>query len=329
MKVLLMKTSSMGDIIHTFPAITDLKKALPGIEIHWCVEEDFVNIAKLHPAVNLIIPVGLRRWRKNILKKASWEQLKQLKQVLQAQRYDLVVDAQGLLKSAFLAKLSGSPVHGYDRRSIREPLASFFYKRTYPVDRDQHAIVRLRKLFSQVFNYQFDSKVDYGLSNHSPQSKHYIFFHGTTWQTKLWPKENWRELGKLLTAHEYPILLPWSNTEEFERAHYIASGNQLCMVLPKCGLDELVPRISQAKGVVAVDSGLGHLCAAMDVPLVSLYGRTSPKLVGSHGRTVRHIGTGGVNCGQCKRQECREQKSCMQDIEPKDVYEQLSTIIEA
>ena len=224
MRVLLVKTSSLGDVIHTLPALTDAARAIPGIQFDWVVEEGFAEIPAWHPAVARVIPVAIRRWRKNLwqtLRNGEWRRFKQrLKEV----DYDLVIDAQGLLKSAWLTRYVGkTPVAGLDRDSAREPLASRFYRRAYPVAWGQHAVERTRQLFAQALDYPLPESVgDYGLDREQladadPGAPYLVFLHGTTWVTKHWPEAYWRELAERMCERGWSVRLPWGSAAERER----------------------------------------------------------------------------------------------------------------
>ena len=229
MKVLLVKTSSLGDVVHTLPALTDAQRALPGIQFDWVVEEGFAEIPAWHPAVAQVIPVAIRRWRKhpiNTLRSGEWRRFKAR---LRESRYDLVIDAQGLLKSAWLTRYVKAPVAGLDHDSAREPLATRFYDRCYAVPREQHALERVRQLFAQALGYPLPQDVaDYGLNREqmaAPSDQPYLLFlHGTTWPSKHWPETYWRELAERMSAFGWAIRLPWGNAEEKARAERIVSG---------------------------------------------------------------------------------------------------------
>ena len=218
MKVLLVKTSSLGDVVHTLPALTDAQRALPGIQFDWVVE-GFAEIPAWHPAVAQVIPVAIRRWRKHplqALRKGEWQRFKAR---LREGRYDLVIDAQGLLKSAWLTRYVKAPVAGLDRESAREPIAARFYDRCYAVPRDQHALERVRQLFAQALAYPLPQDVaDYGLDREqmaAPSDQPYLLFlHGTTWPSKHWPEAYWRELAERMSDFGWAIRLPWGNAEE-------------------------------------------------------------------------------------------------------------------
>ena len=164
-RMLLIRTSSMGDLVHTLPALTDLAARFPALKIDWLAEEGFADIARLHPAVDKVIPLALRRWRKALWKTSTWREFACMRAELNAEHYDVVLDSQGLLKSAVLGKLvRDGPLVGYDARSIREPLASRLYHKTYAVSREQDAVSRNRLLFGQAFGYVPDlSRCDFGV----------------------------------------------------------------------------------------------------------------------------------------------------------------------
>ncbi len=167
MKVLIVKTSSMGDVIHTLPALTDAQKAIPNIQFDWVVEQPFAEIPKWHGAVNQVIPVAIRRWRKNLFSAQTWQAWKSYKQQLQATQYDAVIDAQGLLKSAVLVtRLANGTKYGYDKQSAREGLSSCFYDKTFDIPYQQHAVERIRKLFAMALGYDLPTTIgDYGIAD--------------------------------------------------------------------------------------------------------------------------------------------------------------------
>jgi len=326
-RVLLIKTSSLGDVVHTLPALTDAQRAIPGIQFDWVVEEGFAEIPAWHPAVAQVIPVAIRRWRKNLWQTLRSGEWRRFKARLRETRYDLVIDAQGLLKSAWLTRYVKAPVAGLDRDSAREPLASRVYDRRYAVPRDQHALERVRQLFAQALGYELPQGIgDYGLDRTqlaTPGEEPYLLFlHGTTWPSKHWPEAYWRELAERMSAFGWAIRLPWGNAEEKARAERIAEGIAGASVLPRLNLGGVAKVVAGARACVAVDTGLGHLAAALDVPSISLYGPTLPGRVGAYGRSQVHLCASGPDAGKGDRV-----KPCFDDLLPERVASELKALL--
>jgi len=338
MKVLIIKTSSLGDVIHTLPALTDAGKAIPGIRFDWVVEQAFAEVPTWHPLVDRVIPVSLRRWRKRPWKAIRTGEWKNFRKQLRTEKYDLVLDAQGLIKSAFLAYFARGIRAGLDRYSAWEPLATCVYQRKYAVNPDQHAVRRIRQLFAAALGYAVSTTTaDYGIDlnkliNHTHQENDIIFLHGTTWRTKHWPESYWRQLAEIATKNGYRVKLPWGNITEHERAQRIAEGLINVQVLPKLNLTDIAKILASAKASVAVDTGLGHLAAALRVPTISLYGPTDPLLTGTVGDKQIHLAA-QFPCAPCLRTVCnytgpREvEPACFGTLPPKMVWEKLNSAL--
>jgi len=345
MKILIIKTSSMGDIIHTLPAITDAKKALGSVTFDWVVEENFAEIPRWHPAVNKIIPMAWRRWRKNLFSTQTWREWREFYKNCRQTHYDLIIDAQGLLKSACFAYLAKGPRVGADHQSARESIAAFFYQHRYPIAPNQHAIFRIRSLFAQALGYKITTDIpDYGIDRQSlivktpSDSPYLVFLHGTTWDTKHWPPSYWRDLALLAHKNNYAIKLPWGNLAERERALHIAADCNTAEVLPRLRLAEIASVLAGAKAIVAVDTGLGHLAAALDIPTISLYGPTHPDLTGALGKSQIHLKTDfacapclSKECGYLKRQTSPQSSAiyppCFTKLTPAFVWETLAPLL--
>ncbi|MBW5894346.1 lipopolysaccharide heptosyltransferase RfaC [Pectobacterium polaris] len=291
MRVLIVKTSSMGDVLHTLPALTDAMQAIPGIQFDWVVEEGFAQIPSWHPAVSRVIPVAIRRWRKSWFSAPIRQERAEFTRQLRQYRYDAVIDAQGLIKSAALVtRLANGKKHGLDCKSAREPLASWFYNYRHPISRQQHAVERIRELFAASLGYkQPAERGDYAIAqrflSQPPEdaNRYLVFLHATTRDEKHWPEAHWRELIALLASSGQHIKLPWGAEHEHQRALRLAEGFPHVEVLPRLTLQQVAEVLAGAKAVVSVDTGLSHLTAALDRPNITLYGPTDPGLIGGYG----------------------------------------------
>lgn len=343
MKVLIVKTSSMGDIIHTLPAITDAARALPDIQIDWVVEESFAEIPHWHPSIRRVIPVAIRRWRKHPIKTLKNKEWSAFKAQLQQEKYDFIIDAQGLLKSALIARLANGPVYGYDWKSAREPLANLFYQHAFYVAKNQHAVERTRHLFAKALCYSMPGSDDncslqsafrqslgnghfgllremFGSANVSKPSV--LFLHGTTRDSKHWPDENWMRLCKTITDAGFYVQVPWYNEVEKKRAEKIVAVSPRAEILPKSDLKGMAKALAESSAFVAVDTGLGHLGAALNVPGISLYGPTSPASIGAYGENQIHIGA------KARTEEGLKQPiDFLSNIPPEGVWRELQKIL--
>jgi len=300
MKILIVKTSSLGDVIHCLPVINDIHAVYPNAQIDWIVEESFADIPCLHPAINQVNTVAFRRWRKQLLNPKTWSEIKQFKQLITQNNYDAVIDTQGLLKSALITWLTIGVKHGYHKQSIREPIASRFYDKTYAISYQQHAVSRNRTLAALSLSYAVPTNApDYGIqatvdSNKTPNKSFVIALHGTSRDSKLWPTEHWIQLGKALKSQQLNMLLPWSNPAELARAEDIAQHLENAIVLPKSNIAELASIISQAQAAVGVDTGLSHLAAALNIPTIAIYTDTDPALTGVMGSKAQAVNLGNI-----------------------------------
>ncbi|MET2830758.1 lipopolysaccharide heptosyltransferase I [Mesorhizobium shangrilense] len=289
MKVLIVKTSSMGDVIHTFPAVEDASHKRPDVFFDWCVEEAFAGIVALHPAIGTIHTVAIRRWRKNLFDRSTWRQAAHLRHSLRDCHYDLVIDAQGLLKSAVVAKQAAAPIAGFDRSSAREPKAALFYDHRYGVPRDLHAIERTRRLFGLALGYEPDlSKLDSGItppSGHGAEidGKTAFLLHGTSREDKKWPAEDWIATARLLVERGMIPVTTWSNEREKMVAEAIAGAVPQTVLVPKSSLSAVAAIIGRSTLVIGADTGLTHLASAFGLPTVAVFLATEPGLTGPRG----------------------------------------------
>lgn len=345
MKVLIIKMSSLGDVIHTLPAVTDAAKALKNVHFDWVVESAFQEIPKWHPAIERVIGIDMRRWRKNILQSLQQGEIKKFIKQLRASDYDIVLDAQGLIKSSSVAVLAKGQRIGLDKHSAREPMASLFYQTKIAAPKNQHAVEKVRQLFAAALGYPYQpSPLSYGIDERCLKSvevpdKYVMFLHGTTWSTKHWPEQYWCELAVLLSRQGKQVMLTWGNEIEKQRAEKIRgfceqqSLNLLPSILPKLSLGEITYVIAKAQAVVAVDTGLGHIAAMMNVPTLSLYGPTFPGFTGAYGNHQTHLSVTKA-CHPCFEKQCPIAKEnlhyppCFESLPPAKVFEALNKIIQ-
>lgn len=298
-RILLIKTSSLGDVVHNLPVVSDIAAALPGAVIDWVVEESFAAIPRLHPGVAQVWPVAVRRWRRAWWKPGVWSEIRAFRRELQAQVYDAVIDTQGLLKSAWIAGLARGPSHGLDRISAREPL-SWFYDRTYRVPWGQHAVERNRSLAAQVLGHIPATTPQYGIVvapqafNCLPSSPYAVLLHATSASRKLWPEAHWVDLGRVLAARSVVSILPWGNAPERERSMRLAAQIPQAVVPDLFELHAMAALLAGARVVIGTDTGLTHLAGALGVPVVGIYCATDPAATGLFG-CAQAFNLGGIN----------------------------------
>jgi heptosyltransferase I len=287
-EVLFIKTSSLGDVIHHMPALTEARAKLPDVRFSWVVEEAFAPLVRLHPAVDEVIPVAARRWRRTLLRPSTWREIAAFRRSLKARTFDEIVDSQGLLKSALIARYAQGRRRGYDRNSIKEPAASWLYDIKHPVEWKQHAIARNRALTAEALGYASGGPPDFGLDRarlaQSATKPYGVLLHATAQASKEWPEENWRMLAATLGRGDFDLVIPHGNEAERQRAARIAQSSPHARVSERQPLDQVARLMAGASFVVGVDTGLLHLAAALGVPLVAIFLGSEPGLTGPMGQ---------------------------------------------
>lgn len=299
--ILLIKTSSLGDVVHQMPAVTDARRARPDLHLTWVVEDAFAPLARLHPGVDEVLPVSFRRWRKTLAVPSAWNnsmrEIRLFMGRLRGRRYDIVLDTQGLVRTGMMARAARGERHGYDSASIREPAAAWFYDCRHAVGRNLHAVTRNRILTGLALGYAPQERLDYGLARAAPEGVEplAILFHATSRADKEWPEAHWLALGRELRARGYRLLLPWGNARERERSQRLAAGLPGASVPEAMPVDAVARLIATAALVVGVDTGLLHLAAAYGVPLVAIFTASEPGLTGPVGAgPIAIVGSRGV-----------------------------------
>ncbi len=300
LNILLVRVSSLGDVLHNLPMVADIKRRHPDAHIDWVVEEGYVSLVRLNSEVRNIIPFALRRWRKSLGQAATRAEIKAFLRTVRATRYDYVFDTQGLLKTGIIlgaARLApggrkvglanGSEGSGY------EGISRLFHTQSVPLDPRTHAVARGRLVAAAALGYTLDNAPDFGLPGPQtsrpdwmPSADYAVFFHGTARAPKKWPQEHWVAVGKALAP--MPVLLAWGSAAEKFDAETIAASLPNARVLPKLSMDEAISLARNAALAIGVDTGLTHIAAAFVRPTIELYcdspkwkteGNWSPRII--------------------------------------------------
>jgi len=295
-RILLVKTSSMGDVIHNLPVASDIINNFPGAKIDWAVEESFADLPRLHPSVREILPVSLRRWKKRPFSPATWREIKATKAAFAAREYDVVLDSQGLIKSAWITRWAKGKKIGHAADSAREPFAARAYDLRLSIPKNLHAVERNRRLAAAACGYELpENGPDYGLALAQQQgSDSVVFLTASSLDAKLWPDMRWVNLGRALAMRGLIVLLPGGSPTERRRAQSIAELIPGAQAIPPMRLADLASLLANARFAVGVDTGLSHLAAAVGVPTLVLHTITDPERTGVFCRQW-HQNLGGKN----------------------------------
>jgi len=336
-RVLLIKLTSMGDLIHALPALSDAVNAHPQIEFDWAIDENFQEIATWHPAVKGVIATNHREWREALVHPSTMGSVLGVLSRIKATPYDLVIDGQGNFKTALLSLFANGPRAGFDRHSVREWVAHLAYQRRYPAPKNAHAIDRLRRLFAAALGYPVpDAAPDFGIRTDRlipPKielpREYLVFVHNASWKTKLWPEAHWANLIAKSIRAGFSVLLPWGNEQEEARAKRLAIDPS-AYVLPRLSLSEMGYVLDRAQACVCMDTGLSHLVAALNVPSVTLYGSTDSGLIGASGASQVHLRS-DLECSPCQKKTCRftsGDNPCLKQIAPDKVFRELLRLLD-
>jgi heptosyltransferase-1 len=286
LNILIVRVSSLGDVVHNMPLLADVHRHFPDAKIDWVVEEAYTDLVSLNPHVRTIIPIALRRWRKQLSSASVRAEIAAFYRHLRAVPYDIILDTQGLLKTGLVMRLAKLAPGGKrvglanaTEDSGYEPLSRLFHTFSVPVDLRAHAVTRGRAVAAKALGYSVPDAVDFSLQSPPPAQsspwqefdEYAVFFHGTAGADKQWPVASWREIAAALTARNLTVLLPWGNAEEYARAQQIATQLPNVKVLPQLGLMDAVALAQNAALAIGVDTGLTHVAAAYCRPTIELY----------------------------------------------------------
>jgi len=296
----------MGDLMHALPALTEASSHIENISFDWVVDTNFASVPSWHPLVNRIITTDHRNWKKHLFSKYSRKSLREVINQINESDYDVVVDMQNNLKSAFISYLCKHDVVGMDSKSAREYPAHLAYSKKINVDKKLHAIERQKKLLGDALGYNYKRKhIDYGTSfqnfikpNMKLPNKYFVLVQNASWVTKQWSIENWQQLIQYLEYKSIDILLPSGNLKELDRAKEICSVSEKAQAIDLMSLNEIAYIIKNADFCICSDTGLAHLSALTGTPSITLYGPTKTSLIGTTGINQNHLVGNNENINQ-------------------------------
>jgi heptosyltransferase-1 len=280
-RILLVRLSSLGDVLHSFPAATDIRRALPEAILDWAVEEAYVPLVGMHPGVTRAIPFALRRWRTQWFQPQAWRELAAFRAALREHPYDAILDTQGLLKSALVAKLASGPVYGFGLGTAREQFATRCYDTTYEFDPAVHKIERYRAVAARALGYVRRPDVEYGIvappaPAYAPRESYCVMLHSTARAAKLWTEAAWIDVARTLESRGILCVFPWGAEDERARSNRLAGALVRGVVPPRMSIEEAAGLVGHAAAVIGVDTGLMHLAAALGVPVVGVFCDSEP-----------------------------------------------------
>jgi heptosyltransferase-1 len=284
--ILVVRPSSLGDIVHALALVSDVVSHRPELAIDWVAEEAFVPLVALDPRIRRVIPLAFRRWRRELLRKGTWREVAAMRRALNGERYAAILDLQEQVKGALVAGAARGVSHGPDRASIREPVASLLHDVHHAIDPAQHLIDRCRQLAAAALGYRAEGPPRFGIVAPAgpaiaPAERPYaVFVHATSRADKLWPEEDWRALIAEFARAGRTVVLPWGSAEERARSERLARGEPHALVPPRQPLPALAGALANADIAIGVDTGLVHLAAALGTPTIALFTTTDPELAG-------------------------------------------------
>lgn len=292
MNILIVRVSSLGDVVHNMPMVADILRFFPDAKIDWVVEEAYGSLVKLNGGVRNVIPMSLRRWRKSLFSSATRAEMGDFYRRLRAEAYDFVFDTQGLFKTGVVMRMARLKPGGKrvglanaTEGSGYEAISRIFHDISIPVELRAHAVLRARTVAAKALGYAIDTQPDFNLRGPAtstsdsssmpswmPDAPYAVFFHGTARAQKQWPAAHWIQVARGLQARGFPVLLPWGSEAERLAAEHMRSQMSNGIVLPKLPLMEAVLLAQRAALVIGVDTGLTHIAASYNRPTIELYG---------------------------------------------------------
>ena len=342
MKVLIVKISALGDVVHALPVLAYLKSADPAVEIDWLVEKSFAPLLEGHPLIRRVHALEMKAWRSQGWKQAVAGTLGVIR-ALRRERYDLVLDLQGNSKSGLFTLLSGAPLRvGFDRDGVREWPNLLATNRRIPLTTADHHVGDRALALARTglpggnaaplagplpVDAQALAKIEALLAEEGLSEEPLVVLHyGTTWTTKLWPLESWQQLASLLAEKGLRPILTWGNDEERQAAQSIFSASgERAVIWPRGSLKELVALLRRVDLVVGADTGPVHIAAAVDTPTVSIYRVTDAKRNGPRGEKHVRLQV-DLPCSPCLKKTCDRDNECGARITVEQVLDAMTTL---
>lgn len=309
MKILIVRVSSLGDVVHNMPMVADILQHYPQAQIDWVVEEAYVSLVRLNRGVRRIIPFALRRWRKSLFSRETQTELGAFRDALRQEAYDFVFDTQGLFKTGLVMRMASLAPQGgrvglanATEGSGYEAISRIFHTMSVPVPAHTHAVQRARLVAAAALDYEASSPADFNMqapdvskANCLPSVPYAVFFHGTARDTKRWNEASWVRVAQGVNARGLPVLLPWGSEQEKHAAQRLAVQMNNAIVLPRLSMMEAVVLAQRAALAIGVDTGLTHIAAAFRRPTIELY-CDSPrwKTEGNWSERIINLGDAGL-----------------------------------
>jgi heptosyltransferase-1 len=336
-RILIVKLSSMGDVIHALPILSDIKNALGDVSIDWLTEPAYACLLESHPLINRVLTVPLRKHKGHLLQFYKSQEAQAIRKYFKSHPYDVIIDAQGLLKSALLSRWAKGTRCGYDKNSCREPLSSRLMHRRFAVAKDQHAVTRMRQLAAQALDYPCPTAPpDYQLNQSPKKSEHttptIMLMPFTTWPSKHWPQAHWQSLIKQL-APTNNLLIAWGSQDEKQQADNYCQDIDTAQPIPPSSIADMKSLLENCDAFIAVDTGFAHLATALDLPGIALMGPTDKRQSGPLGSKQFAMDI-NLPCRPCHKRICpltyqaeALRPACMADIKPENVAAFYSNLI--
>ena len=280
--ILVVRPSSLGDVVYALSVVSDIRRHRSGLAVDWVAERGFVSLVELCPDVRRIVPFALRRWRAAPLARRTWGEIAAFRRTLRATRYDAILDLQEQVKGALIARMARGVRHGFDRASIREPLATLGDDVHHRVSRDLHFVERARRLAGAALGYapegppRWNLRVPPADAPPLPDSPYVVVLHATSRDDKLWSEAHWRNVMEAWDRAGFASVLPWGSAAEHARSQRLAEGIDSAIVPAWLSLHDVAALLLRASLAIGVDTGFTHLAAALGIPTIAIFTVTDP-----------------------------------------------------